>query len=731
MADISSAQFDQLLKTLQDLTKSGASFGGGSTNQSGKDRVRATTMSKSEQDASAFYKEFKKVHKEDSKNARTLQEQLKYSNSLFSKSIAGAKDIGDLEKRLPNAFAAEFAKSGSTFIQAMSDSVKNMEDVFNAQTKIENMPTVIALMSQFKAGSVTFAELNSQIHSLGYNAEEHDALLGNINSQMVDLNGNLIQNTHTVADVDDALERLAKDAGTASEALGEVAASTGPNRMGGLKALGPVAKALGTEMLGAVRAAAKYGTTLQMIDAKLMGLSYDELGQLQSSNRQAILALGGSTDEFNSMIQGNTVSMIKFTGELGAATKATAHIISTSRMLGDANVDTSKFLKQQTDTFGRFNRVLGMTSDQFADMSTTLIGDQEIRKNLLRMDKTKRVQAFQDIQMTYEKLRLDGLQHEQAIAMVKQMEGVAGRDAKTRLTEGAKISSILGGLGMGKEGEEARGIMAKGTRASAEEKSRLQEIMVDANKMLAKQIGENNENALSIEGQVQYTNMGHMLGPGSEYTEAALAEGARAAEGAKAQLQQDKIFGKHMDFVENHWTEYMAAFDIFAAFMSGPLFGAVTAGFTKMMGGAGGVGGSGGVAGGKAMGKLGKVAGVGGGLLAAAAIGWEIGSYINNAILSDDTKEGIGDFMGATVDFFTGRDRDAEEAARTQADRDGKAERQRKRDHNELVKLQMKANKTVEEANRLKALSMEAAGEATGKTIKALEDTGYATQPNN
>ena len=596
------------------------------------------------------------------------QTKAQKDQSDFYKVIAD--DIGNLEKTLPKAVAKSFSKSGSEFINTVGDSIKDIASLKEASLKIAHMEEVQKMMVQFKEGTITLGTMNSVIRDLGYSGEELIDMMGNINDTMVEEHGIIKDNADVTAAVNIHIAKLASEAQEAAGKLNSISKASVKNNMAS-KAIFAAMIPFGKGLIDATKAAAKFGTTVQIVDAYAAGMAPEEFSALQSEHRQSIMALGGSYKDYNSLIHGNSLAMIQFTGDLGEATRATANIITTSRMLGDANIDTAGFLEQQTKTFGRFNRVLGTTWEQFSELNNTLSMSSEIRNNLVRMDKTRRIQAFQEIQQNYERYRTQGLLHEQAVALTKTMETMAGMTAKSRIQKGARISAIAGSVGMGAEGERIREIMGKGTRATGAEKAEMAGLLTDLNKVIGIQIGSSNAQALALEGLIGAGDVGDLIGPGSQFTDAALAEASAAKEGAVALLQQQKMFGDHVGVVENNWTKGLMIWDTILTFIRGPFFAAVLAlGAGKLLGMArGGAGAGVGAAGkgflGGGVGKLGAAAGVLGAAGSAAAVGYAVGTYINDQILPETWKEGIGEAVGGFASLFQ-KPKEEEQTAKEQ-----------------------------------------------------------------
>lgn len=475
------------------------------TRRNEAERLRQELASKSFESTA---KELSRLYKGTQTLTGNLGSQLKYSSDLILKSIESAESLKELEK-LPKQFQKALRKSTNETDQAVADSIQTIEDVLRLQARIKNLKAFKDLTAQYKETNEILPDFNERIVELGYSMEDTKKSNEELDQEIAKL-------AKTMGDASNDIMRSSKISEALKQSLGAfLGAGT----------------ALGKNLLTAAKAAMKYGSSVDLVDSKLLGMTNEVYSEFIASNRQTIAAMGGSQDKFNEVIEANTKRIIWFTGDLADASRATASIAKTYQMLGTETDSLSTFMKNQTKMFGKFNRAFSMTGEQFAEMNSVLTEDINVRSNIYRLNQQQRQAYFEDLQLTYESLRLKGLEHDAALRMVQTLNEMGGAKAKDRMKQAARIQAVMGAAGMAPQGARAAELLRGGLRTEAA-KSEFAEIMKQANLAVGQQMqGLGGELVFGqmVEGISQF------LGPTSEFVKLSQSQ-ARAVEESTDQL---------------------------------------------------------------------------------------------------------------------------------------------------------------------------------------------------
>jgi len=424
----------------------------------------------------------------------------------------------------------------------------------------------------------------------------------------------------------------------------------------------------------------KFGTLFEegstifsnQIDAMKLGIDPSTLSEISAVNRQAVLAIGGTTDFMAAM---NPLQEEMF-GVIGDNVDAAKFVGNTMTSLGKLGIAPSvdalrEFGKGITATgqkvqgsFTYFNKALGFSTEQFGALIEEMGSEVGVRKRLQAANETERKQIIQGVLGRIEELTAMGLSTEQAKEQVKAQEALLGDGPRERFKKAAKLQATMGALGV-QGGGEAAGILRKGERASKEERARLDELISQTQGKVAETATGSLASEFLASGIVQRTDMEGLLGPASPFA-------MQLGEGLK---QQTGIMGELFTLTEkapwltdvlkgiNSLTTNLAQNPLLSAglgaiqglgsILAGPILGALLVG-----GVSGGMG--------NALGNMGKFAkGLGGLALTGGAIGAAVygvsqfaqavttgKSDVNSFLqtLNPDIMENVGDAIGATVD---------------------------------------------------------------------------------
>jgi len=501
----------------------------GDTIQTPSQRAEKSKEQKILKDNSSALNFLKEALKKNSDILSNMSNITKASNKVFQDAVDSASSLKELNK-LPEHFKRAMDRSSSTLLKGMTGSVETLEDMFTGQAKIEKLPEVKALMQSFVDGEMSMMKLEAHIETLGYSAEDAAKIVGKFGPTVAGADGYISKYskaTNIAQKTVDNFDNEIREANDSVRKFGD-SVSASDSRLKSLgKSAASLAVLLGKELFSAAEASMKFGAELSLVQSRLAGMAPEEFAQMQAENRQAINALTGGFNEFDTILSSSNKQLLLYTGSLKDSSKLVANMITTSRMLGDSTVDTNKFVQSQSAAFKSFNRQLSMTADEFASMNDRLIQDSDVRATLYKMGEKERVQHFQGLQMQVKTYRSWGLLQGQAEELAKSMERAAGMGAKERLKMAARQRAVMGAFGMGGVGAEAQKIRIKGARATPEEQARLAEINKQFADVVSKKMGDSFQSELLTQTMLQKAQLDDTFGPKGTMANTVLAAGAQ------------------------------------------------------------------------------------------------------------------------------------------------------------------------------------------------------------
>lgn len=584
----------------------------------------AKKVEKTTQDINSAFQQFNSLYKEHLSNKKTLRQRLKdigsdfssgvseqqdmnrniasyldYGSKIFQRTLGAIDDVTVLNKQLPKLFGQELSKAQSQYAQTLSKTMNDLADVYAAQQKIEGLPEVKSSLKQVQDSSKTFEQAEEDLRKIGYTSNDVAQILGkDLYDNLKQSSGKIGKNTKLYTLLGNKVDSLENETIEATKAIGNFAQKARDADMGGgasalganaaaasgkikrligafTKTLGSAAligkalQMLGAEGLEASRAAMKFGSTIEVTKSRLAGMVPSEYAELVSEHRQAILASKDGFQTFHDTLTFNQAAMVEHTGNLAEASRTTANMISTTQQLGNSMINVNRFVGTQQEMFKDFNKIYGMTAEQFRDMNNQLVQDTELRGNLYKLGEKRRSQYFLETQQNYKRLRSQGLLHDQALQLTKTFEEMAGMSPKERMKEAYKTRAFLGAMGMGEEGEEiARIRMKTAANRTPEERQRIQQIMTDVNKRLGPRMGQDFQSELLISQMIEKAGLQKYFGPQSGMVDATLATERETKEGTKLQARNNQILGdlkEIIGFSNEKIAEGVTKFDKFRA----------------------------------------------------------------------------------------------------------------------------------------------------------------------
>ena len=557
---------DQISQSMQRRT--GLGTGGSSLDGSRKSAADIRTEKATKDVASAFA-EFNRLYAKQRKTLTDLHQTIRLNNSLFDSAIKSTDTVSGLDK-LAKTFKTTLEKSNSEFVKRIGGKLDNsLESVIKAQSALDTRVQFAELWEKTdKPRKNKQKVIDAAVDQFGISIKEATQLYNKANKSFSGLKKDTADLAKAMADASDVVIKHNK--GLGDRLL------DGTKRFG---FLGYATARVTEEFYIAAKAAARYGTELNTRTAILMGLSPEELSELQAKHKQAIMATSQSYSKFNEAIKTNYIEMVAFTGGLKESVQLNASLVTLQRNLGDTTGKMTGFLTSQQDRFKNWNRVFSITAEQFSEMNNQLLQSQTIRTQLFKLNMNQRRAYFEETQQTYERLRVNGLMHEQALRVIDAFASIGAESPRERMKKAARLQAVMGGLGMGTEGQEAAKLMRRGLRGEGDQE-RFAELMKQAQMKVSEQMAGSIGQEMTMYAQISRAGLEKFLGPDSPYANMELQRGQELEKntfGIADLTDKMKELASKIGGLDSLWAPFIAAGDMITSLMSGPLFAALGA----------------------------------------------------------------------------------------------------------------------------------------------------------
>lgn len=273
-----------------------------------------------------------------------------------------------------------------------------------------------------------------------------------------------------------------------------------------------VAKSIGT-IDDSARAAAKFGSTIQWSTDALygVGLTAKELIETQAEHRQSVMALDRGFEGHTEMLLKDQDALYDHIGSVSGASKANASFLDLAQTIS-GTVDQSKIeglMDTQSKTFMNLNNTLGMTSEQFIDLSSSLFDNADAMSHFFLTDGQDRQKYMTSLYSQYKTLTTTmGLTAESAKRAQSALQGLAGEDAEERLAKGAKLAAFAGSIGMGDKSQLLQNAVTSGNLNSPE----ILKVFAQMNKTLSAQVSGNFGAELQFDKMISKFGIGEYVG---------------------------------------------------------------------------------------------------------------------------------------------------------------------------------------------------------------------------
>lgn len=244
---------------------------------------------------------------------------------------------------------------------------------------------------------------------------------------------------------------------------------------------------VGYQMLDATRASAKFGVEILPLakDMKILGMSADELAEIQNKNVQAIRGAGVSFGDFDDMLISGAYQLAAFTGSMRDGAIIFGDAFRNFRMLSTSTKDQNKFITDTAKVYKFMHDTVGTTAQQFQELTSQLMSNTEVQVNMYRLNERQRTQAFQELLTQNALLKTYGLLEPEAQAVVQTFAQIGAQGPKERLKQAAQLQAVGGALGMGAQARQLAEFIRKGDTQNPDAIRLAHELQVGAQKQYA------------------------------------------------------------------------------------------------------------------------------------------------------------------------------------------------------------------------------------------------------
>ena len=432
-----------------------------------------------------------------SKAAVNIRELNNYSSRLLNETITMAKNMDDGNKELNKIYKKAPKKLSSIlgkYSKELGNSIQDINDVFKFQELAPEISDMLGIIRGAKDDLKTYGDATAKA------AEIENKFGVNLKKLGIDVKALILSKEYEADAIKNNIEitkdmqkdfkktniilnNFDKTVVSASKSLSEIQASGGsmlPPMFEAVKRIGSAIIGLAEPIYEATKQAGKFGVSLDPYTAALTGLTLHELPELQGKFKQTSLSIGG-TAEMNKVllnsIEAADGKFVLLAGGLGNLSKSIFAMTDNVRSFGDTSVKTESAVLDELKMFDKFQNQMGMTTDQFNEMTSELIQDSDIREQLMKMDKSQRKSYIDNARLRMLEANAMGLTRDQALSAAKALATIQGQDPMDRIKEASKVLALGGALGMNKEARQIFKTMIDGPRASSKALSESMENM--------------------------------------------------------------------------------------------------------------------------------------------------------------------------------------------------------------------------------------------------------------
>ena len=185
---------------------------------------------------------------------------------------------------------------------------------------------------------------------------------------------------------------------------------------------------------------------------KEMYISQVEYMQLLKDTRIEGLAAATAGRNFKEQLWAGAEGLRGVTKNASEAAKVAGMFAKNAALMGVSQNNLNDAIGNQTKIYKENFRALGVTAEEFANLSTELINDQGMRKQLMTLQEHERQAFVQSIQRRQAEYVTMGYSIERAKELQKTFNALIGMNPRERMRQAARTRAMMGAMGMGAEG---------------------------------------------------------------------------------------------------------------------------------------------------------------------------------------------------------------------------------------------------------------------------------------
>lgn len=396
------------------------------------------------------YARMRMEHKQTSEAYDKTEKNLLKANYHFKRVGEGAggfrKQLSLAEQQVTNFYeglsASDTEKATSKFrkhlIKAnspLASQVKVGSDLVRIQERLkkQNWANFVVTRRLFKQRKISDEEATKRAEEAGFTFEDLTKTTDELKREQTELAQATVSTRRSMVKATDAFA-------SASSAFGGVITWASALYAGAIKPWADIAESmarLGTRDMGII--------DLEM-DARLkLGMSAQELAELQNKHAHTIASSSSSYQEFVDTISKGATEMQHLTGTIADAGKLQAQSYEYAKTLG---ADQDSFIASMNKSFKTLHNSIGTTVEQFMNMNEQFMESSEIQAQLYKMDVRRRAGYFQELHVLHKRLVTMGLQDEAAVDMIKTMAGYGKEKPLERIKKAAGMRVLGTNLGI-------------------------------------------------------------------------------------------------------------------------------------------------------------------------------------------------------------------------------------------------------------------------------------------
>jgi len=338
---------------------------------------------------------FKDLSKTQNKSANEMNEMMKISNHFFSKALDSADSYEEINKKIPEKFQQAIEKHFQNL--DLGFNVKDLEGMTVLMERANVLSSTMADLSKNQTiAEKDFESMSSDFQKFGINLADFASYNKKTKTLQIVDNAKYKEAQTKLTDTTEKLEKAQKEA---SQSFIDTKENLKNLKSALMATIGPVV-AFGHEMKTVMNSGLGANSELMQVRAARMGLTLDELADSITKNRQVQFAMGKSqTDYINQM--GDAASTFSKTAKISIdnASKAVFAFSNNVSMFGVTQSKLGKAVMDQTKIYKDNYQSLGISTEQFSQMTQSLVEDKDIRTSVARLKEKDRKQYIEGIQL--------------------------------------------------------------------------------------------------------------------------------------------------------------------------------------------------------------------------------------------------------------------------------------------------------------------------------------------